>query len=215
METRSAIGLSGAFAFKVIPAKRAPLTWRVKNFLVHRLPGLPALLVYRLLGSLFGLVYIESALRLRVRKVDGTWIDYGLVGTRVVTTAGVNKIVALLNASDAVTGAAFKYHGLGKQVAPTAAAVGDTALQSELSTEYNPDSTRATGTQTTGSASNIYESVGTNTFDASVNLTEAGIFSSATAGAGTLLDRFTFTTVPLSSGESLQGTFDLTVSAGG
>lgn len=147
-------------------------------------------------------------------KADGTELDYGLASLRVVTTAGVNKIVALLNTTDAVTGVNFKYHGYGTGV--TAEASTDTALVTELTTQYNPDNTRPTGTQTIGASANIYRTVATLTPDSgSPVLREHGVFSATTAG--TLLDRTLFAAVTLDTtvGDSLQTTYELTLAAGG
>lgn len=144
----------------------------------------------------------------------GEALDLGLISLRVVTTAGVNKIVALLNTTDAVTGVNFKYHGYG--TGTTAEAIGDTALVTELTTQYNPDNTRPTGTQTVGGSSNIYRTVATITPDSgSPVLREHGVFSAATAG--TLLDRTLFAAITLDTtvGDSLQTTYEMTVAAGG
>lgn len=101
---------------------------------------------------------------------------------------------------------AMKYHGIG--TGATAAAEGDTTLQTELTTQYNPDSTRATGSQTNNGA-NIYRTVGTNTVDASAAITEWGLFSAASAG--TMWSRVVFSAINLTSGDSLATTYDLTI----
>jgi hypothetical protein len=139
----------------------------------------------------------------------GKITDYGLTSVRVVTTAGVNFIVdAFQNIVELET---MRYHGIGTNSG--AEAVGDTALGAELSTVYNPDNTRATGTLAEGAA-NIYRTVGTNTVDGSATITEHGIFSQAATGGGVLLDRSVFAGIGLSSGNSLQSTYDFTITAG-
>lgn len=143
-------------------------------------------------------------------KSDGEIIDYGLVSMRVVTSVGVNFIVDAFQ--NTVELESMKYHGLGTNNA--AEAVGDTALGTELTTQYNPDNTRATGSTTEGSSANIYRTIGTNAVDASVSIVEHGIFSQAATGGGTLLDRSVFATVSMGSGDSLQTTYDLTFTAG-
>lgn len=102
----------------------------------------------------------------------------------------------------------MKYHGLG--TGNTAAAEGDTALQTELTTQYNPDSTRATGSLTEASAS-VFRTVGTNTVDASAAVVEWALLSQAATGGGTLFSRVVFSTINLASSDSLQTTWDLTV----
>jgi hypothetical protein len=152
-----------------------------------------------------------GALHAKVIRANGDEENYGLVSLRVVTTAGVNFIVdAFQNLVELET---LKYHGIG--TGTTAEAVGDTALVTELTTQYNPDNTRATGTLAEGAGANVFRSVGTNAVDATVAITEQGMFSQAATGGGTLLDRSVFSALNLVSGDSLQTTYDFTVSSGG
>lgn len=139
------------------------------------------------------------------------WVDYGLVSTRVVTNAGVDFIVDAFQNTTEVEN--LKYHGIGTTDSP-GEAVGDTALQAELSTVYNPDNTRATGSTVEGGGTNVYRTVGTNTVDGSAAIVEHGIFSQAATGGGTLLDRSVFSVINLSASDSLQTTYDLTFTAG-
>lgn len=142
---------------------------------------------------------------------DGIYVPYGLASLRVVTTAGVNFIVDAFQNLQEVEN--FKYHGIG--TGTNAEASGDTALQTELTTQYNPDSTRATGTLTEGATANVFRTVATNNVDATVAITEHGIFTQAATGGGTLLDRSVFSAVNLVSGDGLQTQYDLTFTAGG
>ena len=105
----------------------------------------------------------------------------------------------------------MKYHGIG--TGTTAEAASDSALVTELTTQLNPDSTRATGT-TTEAASNIYQTVGLISVDATVVLREHGVFSQAATGGGVLLDRSLYNAVNLDSGDSIQTDYRLTVVAG-
>lgn len=151
-----------------------------------------------------------SQLWLRIIRVDGSVIPLGLASVRVVTTAGVGFIVdAFQNIVEVEN---MKFHGIGTGVAAEASS--DTALGTELTTQYNPDNTRATGS-TTEAAANIYRTVGTNTVDAVAAVTEHGVLSQAATGGGVLLDRSVFTVVNLASGDSLESTYDLTLTAGG
>lgn len=177
---------------------------------------LPAHLARELLDRISSSVVMQSALSLVVfrhpdspyRSPSG-WVEvYGEVSHRVVTDAGVDKLEdAFRNLFEPET---WNYHGLGTGALAEAAA--DTALGTELTTQYNPDNTRATGTQS-APAANQYRSTGTNTVDAAVTVTEHGLFSAATAG--TLFDRSVFTGVALASGDSLQAQYSLTLSSGG
>lgn len=102
----------------------------------------------------------------------------------------------------------FKYHGIGTSAAAIAEA--DTGCTTELTTQYNPDSTRATGSQTNNGA-NIYRTVGTNTVDASVTVNEFCLMSQAATGGGTMWTRILTGAIALNSGDSLQTTYDLTI----
>jgi hypothetical protein len=156
--------------------------------------------------------FIYGRLWIDVIRADGRRIHYGLASLRKVTNAGVNYIVdAFQNLTELEN---FKFHGIG--TGTNAEAATDTALQTELSTQYNPDNTRATGTLGEGASANIFRTVGTNTVDAAVTITEHGIFTQAATGGGTLLDRSMFTPgVGLASGDSIQTTYELTINAGG
>lgn len=179
--------------------------WRLKNF-PHLCRGLWRVLIARL----FGLSNFYGALSLVVVRKDGAVLNYGLASLRVVTDTGVGYIVDAFQ--NLVELEEMKYHGLG--TGTNAEAAGNTALQTELSTQYNPNNTRATGS-TTENAANVYRSVGTNTVDASAAVTEHGLFSDVDAGQGVLLDRSVFSAVNLAASDSLQSTYDFTITSGG
>lgn len=141
----------------------------------------------------------------------GSVEDHGVVSRKVITTAGVNYLVDAWQNSVELEN--LKFHGLGTGTG--AEASGDTALGTELTTQYQTDNTRPTGTLTEGASANIFRTVGTITVDASVSGQEHGIFSQAATGGGTLWDRSLTGTQTLSSGDSLQATYDMTASAGG
>jgi len=147
----------------------------------------------------------------RVDRRGQQW-DLGLAGCRVVTTAGVNFIV------DAFQGIVepenMKYHGVGTGAG--AEAIGNTALTTELTTQYQVSNTRPTGSlgELAGNA-NVFETTATITVSSAVAITEHGIFSQAAVGGGVLLDKTLFAAVNLASGESLQAQYDLTFTAGG
>jgi hypothetical protein len=102
----------------------------------------------------------------------------------------------------------MKFHGIG--TGAVAAAEANTALGTELTTQYNPDNTRATGSLTEGASPNIFRTVGTNTVDATAAVTEWGLLSQAATGGGVLFSRVVFASISLASGDSLQTTWDLT-----
>lgn len=192
---------------------------QVLDFMPRDMPGAREAAM-ELIARLSASVVWESRLHLTVLRGRHSLLnwndrrpieDYGWVGWKVITTAGVNFLVDAWQNS--VELEVLKYHGIG--TGSTAEAIGDTALVTELTTEYNPDSTRATGSLTEGASANIFRTVGTNTLDGTPGaaLREHGIFSAASAG--TLWDRTVYSAITLSSGDSLQSTYDATVSSGG
>lgn len=143
---------------------------------------------------------------------DGNALDFGLVSCRVVTNAGVAYIVDAFQGLTTLPN--MKYHGVG--TGTTAESAGQTALVTELTTQYSTSNTRPTGTTGEQSGqSNTYETTATITVSAAVAITEHGILSQAATGGGVLLDRSVFAAVNLASSESLQATYDLTFTAGG
>lgn len=210
-------GLARKFSLKEVfeygyPQKgldRVVNEWREANW--HRLRQ-PAYLL-KFLTSLAGKLgpEVRAFSELYLKAVRGGQVQWlGLASLRVVTTAGVNFIVDAFQNTVEVEN--LKFHGLGTGTNAEAAA--DTALQTELTTEYQTNNTRPTGTTTEGASANVYRTVATNTVDASAAVTEHGIFSQAATGGGTLLDRSVFSVVNLVSGDSLQSTYDLTFTAG-
>lgn len=144
---------------------------------------------------------------------DGTRIELGLASARVVTTAFANLLVDALQDAGGSLANEFVFHGLGTGI--NAEAAGDTALQTELTTQYTSNSIRPTGTNVEGASANIYRSVATITVDAAVAATEHGLFNDTDVGQGTLMDRSVFSVVNLGNGDSLQATYELTCAAGG
>jgi hypothetical protein len=150
-----------------------------------------------------------------VIRATGEIEHLGLLCTKVITDAGVAFLVDdwdvnTASATNDIT--TLKYHGCGTGTGAEAAS--DTALGTESTTALNPDSTRATGTQSQPAANQL-RSVGTVTFDATAAITEHGVFSQAATGGGTLWDRSLFSAINVVSGDSIQFTYTCTVSSGG
>lgn len=179
--------------------------WRTANFrnLVRGARRVAAARALRL-ANFYGSLYLTKF------TANGEVIELGLASMRVVTDTGVGFIVDAFQNSVEMEN--MKFHGIGTGGA--AEAVGNTALTTELTTQYNPDNTRATGT-TAENGANVYRTVGTNTVDAAAAITEHGIFSQAATGGGVLLDRSLFSVINLANGDSLQSTYDLTLTSGG
>lgn len=181
--------------------------WRLKN-LRHVYRGLVRVLIAELFGiqTHFGCLWLT--------KVDeyGNRTMLGLASLRVVTTTGAGFIVDAFQ--NIVELELMQFHGFGTGGA--AEAVGNTALTTELTTEYVVNSTRPTGSQTEASAT-VFRTVATLSPDSggTLAITEHGIFSQAATGGGVLLDRSLFSVVNLvASSDSLQATYDFTVTAG-
>lgn len=187
------------------------------------LPHLPRELQLEIIEKISKTFVAESELRAKVIRGKGLFDqgllpwqevveeDHGLVSVRVVTDVGVGYIVDAFE--NLVELENMKFHGIG--TGSTAEAAGDTALVTELTTEYNPNSTRATGT-TSETSANIYQTVATNTLDSGTPaLREHGIFSASAAGV--LLDRSVFATITLTgaNGDALQTDYRLTFTSGG
>lgn len=178
--------------------------YRLRN-LINIWRGFWRILAARVIGvpTHYGALYAT------IRRANGDVVRLGLVSLRVVTDAGVNFIVDAFQNTTEVEN--FQFHGYG--TGTNAEAAGNTTLQTELTTQYATDNTRPTGSRTEGASANIYRSVGTLSPDATVAITEHGVFSAASGG--TLLDRSVFSAVNLVSGDSLQTTYDLTFTSGG
>jgi hypothetical protein len=181
----------------------------------------------RILNQLWKLQLMKKASRITgypfmygtlwVRKLDGlTGQDtlFGIASFRVVTNVGRDEIV---DEFDTATAAGFdlttfNFHGLG--TGSTAEAVTDTALVTELTTEYTGN-VRVTGQQSQPT-SDVYRTVGVNTLDSGTpTVTEHGVFSASSTG--TLLDRSLTGAFPLvgTNGDGLQTTYNLTIASGG
>lgn len=189
--------------------------------IVKAIPYLPSDLALEVIDAVQRSVVIHSRLSIRVFRSPNSifWVgdpieDYGVVSRKVVTTAGVGFLVdAFQNTTELEN---MEFHGIG--TGTTAEAAGDTALVTELTTEYNPDNTRVTGTNAEGASANIYQTVGTNELDSGTPaITEHGIFSNATVGSGVLWDRSVFAAINLdgTAGDSLQSTYEATFNSGG
>jgi hypothetical protein len=150
-------------------------------------------------GELFG----------RIIHRDGSVTNLGLLGRRVITDAGVAYLAADIGGG-ANDSNLFKFHGFG--TGSTAESAAQTALVTELTTQYATDSTRPTGSQ--ANSTNTYTTVATLSPDATVTITEHGIFTATSAG--TMLDRTVFTGVALTgSADRVQATYVRTLPSGG
>lgn len=123
------------------------------------------------------------------------------LGSGLVTTAGVTLMAQDYTNTDATLKLA-NYHSTG--TGTTAAAIGDTAL-------VTPSGSRVAGTQ--NNTANVYRSVATVSYSSTLAITEWGLFTASTSG--TLWDRRVFAAVNVANGDSINFTYELTISAGG
>lgn len=200
----STVGLSGTLATKKIKAPRPPLSWQLRQWIrKDRILGLLGRNLGMGLSKTFGVITIHGRLRAVLIRADGTMINYGVVSRRLVTTALAEFVVDQLIAETAVFGD-FKHHDSG--VGITGAAITDTDI------ETTDGESRAVGTQVEAS-SKVYESVGTITYTSTLAITEHGLFNASTGV--TLMDRHTFAAINVVNTDSIQFTYDFTVSDGG
>lgn len=201
---QSEMGMSGRLRIKVQRAQKAPLSWRIRNRLRWGfIWGTLANGMARAFSRLTGIPTLTAELRGRLIKRDGTVIDYGVLGRRVVTDAFVEFMVDQLQTETSEWGD-FKYHDSG--VGGTAEAAADTDI------ETTDGESRATGTQTEGASAEIYRSVGTISYTSTKAIVEHGLFSQATGT--TLMDRTVFSTINVENGDSIQFTYELTCNSG-
>lgn len=195
---------SGTLFATKLPARRAPLSWKIRNFSRwDNLKGFLAFHVVAPIAKLFGVGTVIGTLEVTKIHKDGTRENFGVVGHRVVTTAFVSFVVDQLQTETSVFGD-FKFHDSG--VGTTAENIADTGI------ETTDGESRATGTQTE-SAANAYRSVGTINYTTTKAITEHGLFNDASAG--TLMDRTVFSAINVVNGDGIQFTYTITFSAGG
>jgi hypothetical protein len=100
---------------------------------------------------------------------------------------------------------AFYWHACG--TSSGAESTSDTALSAEVED-------RTSGTQAEGVSPMVFKSVATRTFSCgSAAVVEHGLLSLATGG--TLWDRSVFAAINVSTGDSIEFTYELTVTPGG
>lgn len=138
----------------------------------------------------------------KVIRADGSINDHGLVSVQKITTAFRDYIVDSLQNSTSSPMDVFKYHGCGTGTG--AEANTETTLGTEVGS-------RVSGTQIEGATANIYKSVATISFSNTYAITEHGLFSASESG--TMMDRSLFSAINVTSGDSIQFTYEATFNA--
>ena len=147
-----------------------------------------------------------GTVKIKLIRADGTTYNFGTVGHRVVTTAGVTFMATGFKdgTKDIST---LKYHASGTGV--VAENITDVALGTEVT-----DNARTAGTNTNPSA-NQYQTVNTITYTGAHAITEHGIFNQIVVAASILWDRTVFAAINVAVADSIQFTYVLTINAGG
>lgn len=202
--TQGNLSLKGELGIQKITPPGPPLAWRIKNF-PNWWRGYWRLQLQKAVARITSLPFYFGTLELTLIKADGRRINFGPVSYRVVTSAFVNAAAAnMVNNATSPVIDSYDYHDCG--TGTTAEASADTTLVTAFG------GSRSSGTASNPS-SNVYRSVGTITFSGTFAVTEHGLFSASTSG--TLLDRSVFSAVNVVSGDSIQFTYSLTLTAGG
>lgn len=152
-----------------------------------------------------GLLNKLAAYGVRVQGITGNYVQE-LKLSNLVTTAGKAALASRINGSGGE--AAFTYIAIG--IGTTAAAAGDTALGSEITTGGGARASATVSRTTTTTTNDTARLVLTFTFSSSFAVTEAGAFNAASAG--TMANRQVFSAVNVVSSDTLQVTVDLAVS---
>jgi len=150
-------------------------------------------------------VEVFGILSAHLQKTTGQEHDYGVVSVRKVTEAFTKRLVDALTDS-AVTLAGFNQHKMG------AGSTAEATADSDLITKQ-AGSQSGNATQTHGSSSSIYQSVGTLTAGSSYGCREHGLFNASTGGI--LLDRSVVTNIDLNTDDIVTWTYALTCTHGG
>jgi len=148
---------------------------------------------------------LTGLIEIILRGADGKVKETREVKNLIVTT-GKAAVAGLMLAD--IGGTAFDYIAIG--TGTDAAAAGNTALQTEITTNGGQRTT-GTGTRVTTSVTDdTAQLVASWTFTGSFAVTEAGILNAASDG--TLLARQVFSAINVVSGDSLQITWKVQVS---
>lgn len=151
-----------------------------------------------------GLLPRLAAYGIRLPFITGTWVE-SLQISNLITNAGKAGVASRINGAGSE--AAFTYIAIG--TGTTAAAAGDTTLETEITTGGG-ERGLATASRTTTDVSNDTATlVKTFSFTSTFAVTEAGALNAASTGV--LLNRQVFTAVNVVNGDSLQVTINVDV----
>lgn len=151
-----------------------------------------------------GLLNKIAAYGLRIPGITGSY-TYELRGANLVTDAGKAGVASRINGAGSE--AAFTYIAIG--TGTTAAAAGDTTLETEITTGGGERASATASRTTTDVTDDTATLILTFNFTSSFAVTEAGALNAASTGV--LLNRQVFSAVNVANGDSLQVTIDIDV----
>lgn len=134
----------------------------------------------------------------------GSFVN-SLVISNLVVNAGLAGIASRINGAGAE--AAFTYIALG--TGTTAAAAGNTALETEITTNGGERASATASRVTTTVSNDTAQLVNTFNFTGTLAITESGVLNAASSG--TLLARQVFSAINVGNGDSLQVTWKFAV----
>lgn len=157
------------------------------------------------IGRMFGVLTMYGTVSAVLIRADGSRLDLGAIGKRVVTDEGVAHLV-----DDWDDGSGnienFNFHDSGTGV------VAENQTDVDLGTPAGP-TTRATGAKSQPSA-NVIRSLGTIAYTSTLAITEHGLFTTAARATTVIWDRTVFAAINVVNLDSIQFTYDCTFTAG-
>lgn len=140
----------------------------------------------------------------KIPFILGQWTNSASIAN-LVTNAGKAGVAGRINGVGSVN--AFDYIALG--TGTTAAALGDTTLETEITTGGGARAQGTASRTTTDVTNDTARVVNTFSFTASFAVTESGVLNAASSGD--LLCRQVFSAINVANGDSLQVTWDVDV----
>jgi hypothetical protein len=142
----------------------------------------------------------------KVPFLFGFWTTNPVLVRNIVTNAGLAGIASRINGAGSE--AIFNYIAIG--TGATAAAAGDTTLQTEIASGGGSRAAATASRVTTSTTNDTARLVYTFTFSSSFAITESGVLNASSSGV--LLCRQTFSAINVANGDSLQLTWDIQAS---
>lgn len=151
-----------------------------------------------------GLLNHLAAYGIRIEGITGSWSN-GMLISNLVTNAGKAGVASRINGSGGE--AAFTYIGVG--TGTTAAAAGDTTLETEITDSGLARANSTASRVTTDVTNDTARLVNTFSVSGTKAVTESGVLNAGASGV--LLARQVFSAVNVVNGDSLQVTWNIDV----